>query len=147
VSKYFSKFLSITLHDNHFSYDRVFFVCTDRQAVSGYGLDDHAMEVRSPAEVKGFFLQPLCPDRLLGPLCIMGTGVISPGLKRGRGVTLTTHPHLLPGSRMSRCYTSSPPKPDGRGAFNTRSARTLKRLRKHFKVLRCVYVTWKRNDA
>jgi hypothetical protein len=24
--------------------------------------------------------------------CIMGTGVISPGLKRGRGVTLTSHP-------------------------------------------------------
>jgi hypothetical protein len=36
-------------------------------------------------------------------------GVISPGLKRGRGVTLTTHPHLVPRSRMSRSYTSSPP--------------------------------------
>jgi hypothetical protein len=32
-----------------------------------------------------------------------------PGVKRGRGVTLTTHPHLVPGSRMSRRYTSSPP--------------------------------------
>jgi hypothetical protein len=29
-------------------------------------------------------------------------GVLSPGLKRGRGVTLTTHPHLVPRSRMSR---------------------------------------------
>jgi hypothetical protein len=37
-------------------------------------------------------------------------GVLSPGVKRGRGVTLTTHPHLLPRSRMSRIYTSSPPK-------------------------------------
>jgi hypothetical protein len=37
-------------------------------------------------------------------------GVLSPGLKRGRGVTLTTHPHLVPRSRMSRSYTSSPPK-------------------------------------
>jgi hypothetical protein len=25
----------------------------------------------------------------------VGTGVPSPGVKRGRGVTLTTHPHLL----------------------------------------------------
>jgi len=28
----------------------------------------------------------------------MGTGVLSPGVKRGRGVTLTTHPHLVPRS-------------------------------------------------
>jgi hypothetical protein len=35
-------------------------------------------------------------------------GVLSPGLKRGRGVTLTTHLHLVPRSRMSRSYTSSP---------------------------------------
>jgi hypothetical protein len=36
-------------------------------------------------------------------------GVLSPGVKRGRGVTLTTHPHLVPRSRMSRSYTSSLP--------------------------------------
>jgi hypothetical protein len=42
--------------------------------------------------------------------CIMGTGGSFPGLKRGRGVTLTTHPRLVPRSRMSRSYTSSPPK-------------------------------------
>jgi hypothetical protein len=35
-------------------------------------------------------------------------GVLSPELKRGRGVTLTTHPHLVPRSRMSRSYISSP---------------------------------------
>jgi hypothetical protein len=35
-------------------------------------------------------------------------GVLSPGLKSGRGVTLTTHPHLVPRSRMSRSCTSSP---------------------------------------
>jgi hypothetical protein len=29
--------------------------------------------------------------------------------KRGRGVTLTTHHHLVPRSWMSRSYTSSPP--------------------------------------
>jgi hypothetical protein len=37
-------------------------------------------------------------------------GVLSPGVKRGRGVTLTTHPHLVPRLRMSRSYTSSPHK-------------------------------------
>jgi hypothetical protein len=35
--------------------------------------------------------------------------VLSAGLKRDRGVTLTTHPHLVPRSKMSRSYTSSPP--------------------------------------
>jgi hypothetical protein len=34
-------------------------------------------------------------------------GVLSPGVKRGRGVTLTTHPHLVPRLSMSRSYTSS----------------------------------------
>jgi hypothetical protein len=32
--------------------------------VSGDGLDDWAIEVRFPTEVKGFFLYPLCPDRI-----------------------------------------------------------------------------------
>jgi hypothetical protein len=36
-------------------------------------------------------------------------GVLSPGIKRGRGVMLTTHPHLVPRLRMSRSYTSSHP--------------------------------------
>jgi hypothetical protein len=36
-------------------------------------------------------------------------GVLSPGVKRGRGVMLTTHPHLLPRSWMSRSYTPLPP--------------------------------------
>jgi hypothetical protein len=34
--------------------------------------------------------------------------VLSPGVKRGRNVMLTTHPHLVPRSWMSRSYTSSP---------------------------------------
>jgi hypothetical protein len=37
-------------------------------------------------------------------------GVLSPGVKRGWGVTLITRPHLVPRSRKSRSYTSSPPK-------------------------------------
>jgi hypothetical protein len=37
-------------------------------------------------------------------------GVLYLGEKGGRGVTLTTHPHLVQRSRMSRSYTSSPPR-------------------------------------
>jgi hypothetical protein len=37
-------------------------------------------------------------------------GILSPALKFGRGVTLTTHLHLVPRSRKSRSYTSSPHK-------------------------------------
>jgi hypothetical protein len=40
----------------------------------------------------------------------LGTGGLFPGIKRGRIVTLTTHSHLVRKSRMSRSYTSSPPK-------------------------------------
>jgi hypothetical protein len=35
--------------------------------------------------------------------------VLFPGLKRNRVVTLTTHPHLVPRSWMSRSYIFSPP--------------------------------------
>jgi hypothetical protein len=62
----------------------------------GYGLDDRAIEVRSSAEAKDFS-SSLCPDWLWGPLSLLYNGyrgVLSPGIKRGRGVTLTTHPHL-----------------------------------------------------
>jgi hypothetical protein len=37
-------------------------------------------------------------------------GALSPGVKRGRGVMLTTHPLLVPRSGNSRSYTSSHPK-------------------------------------
>jgi hypothetical protein len=40
--------------------------------------------------------------------CTMGNGVLSLGVKRVRGVTLTTHPHLMPRSWMSRSCNSSP---------------------------------------
>jgi hypothetical protein len=63
-----------------------------------------------PAKTKEFFLYSLCPDWLWGPPSPMGTGVLSSGVKRGRGVILTTHFHLVPRSWMSRSYTSSPPK-------------------------------------
>jgi hypothetical protein len=41
---------------------------------------------------------PLCPDQLWGPPSLLyngycwGGGVLSPGVRLGRGVTLTTHP-------------------------------------------------------
>jgi hypothetical protein len=52
--------------------------------MSDYGLDDRAIEVRSPAEVKGFFLSPLCPDRHWGPLSSLYRGSF-PGAKSRPG--------------------------------------------------------------
>jgi hypothetical protein len=80
--------------------------------VSSYRLDDRAIEVRSPAEAKDISSN-LCVQtgsEAHPASCTMVPGVLSPEAKRGRGLTLTTHPHLLPRSRMSRSYTSSPPK-------------------------------------
>jgi hypothetical protein len=73
---------------------------------------DWAIGVRSQAEAKGFF--PLAsvswPALRLTQLPVQWvSGLLPPGLKRGRGVTLTTHPHIVPRSRMSRSYISSPP--------------------------------------
>jgi hypothetical protein len=68
--------------------------------------------VRSPTEAEDFSSSP-CVQTGSGAhpaYCPMGTAGSFPGVKRGRGVTLTTHPHLVPRSRMSRSYTSSPPK-------------------------------------
>jgi hypothetical protein len=83
------------------------------QYIVCYGLDDRPIEVRYPPGQRIFPLASVSkPD--LGPTqppCTMSTGVLSPGLKHGRGVTLTTHPHLVSRSGMSRSYTYSPPKP------------------------------------
>jgi hypothetical protein len=52
-----------------------------------------------------YLASALHPDRLWGPPSLLSNGyrgVLSPGVKRGRGVTLTTHPHLVPRLRMSR---------------------------------------------
>jgi hypothetical protein len=79
--------------------------------VSEYGLDDRANGVRSPAEAKDFS-SSLCvqtSSEAHPASCTMGTGGPFPGAKLGRGVTLTAHPHLVPMSRMSRSYNSSPP--------------------------------------
>jgi hypothetical protein len=68
--------------------------------VSDYGQDDRAIEVRSPAGAKDFS-SSLCVQTGSGAhptSCTMGTGGPFPGVKRGRGVMLTTHPHLVPRS-------------------------------------------------
>jgi hypothetical protein len=80
--------------------------------VSDYGLDARTIRVRSPAGAKDFSFS-LCVQTGSGAhpaSCTMSTGGPFSGGKRGRGVTLTTHPHLVPRSGMSRSYTSSPRK-------------------------------------
>jgi hypothetical protein len=74
--------------------------------VSDYGLDDRAIVVRSRQRQRIFPLTSVSRPALRPnqpPVQWV------PGLKRGRGVTLTTHPHLVPRSIISRSYTSSPP--------------------------------------
>jgi hypothetical protein len=79
--------------------------------VSDYGLDDRAIEVRSPTGADFSFSSCFQTGSEAHPASYpMGSGGPFPGGKaRGRGVTLTTHPHLVPRLRMSRSYTSSPP--------------------------------------
>jgi hypothetical protein len=80
--------------------------------VSACGLDDRAIEFRSPAEVKGFFLYPLRPDRLWVPPSLLynGTGGPFPRAKAWPGRDADHSPHLVPRSRSSSGYTSSPRK-------------------------------------
>jgi hypothetical protein len=76
-----------------------------------YGLDDRATGVRSLAEAKDFSsCLSVCTSFPAHPAPYQwAPGVLSPGLKLGRGVTLTAHHRLVPKSRMSRSYISSPP--------------------------------------
>jgi hypothetical protein len=60
--------------------------------MSGYGLDDRVIDVRSPAEVKDF-LCSLCVQTGSGAhpaSCPLGTVCPFTGVKLGRRVTLTT---------------------------------------------------------
>jgi hypothetical protein len=62
--------------------------------VSDYGLDDRAIEVRSPAGEKDFS-SSLCVQTGSGAhpaSCTMGAGGPFPGVKRGRGETLPLTP-------------------------------------------------------
>jgi hypothetical protein len=67
--------------------------------------------VRSPKEAEDFSSN-LCVQTCSGAhpaSCTMGTGGSFPGVKRGRGVMLSTHPLLVPRLRKSRSYTSCHP--------------------------------------
>jgi hypothetical protein len=80
--------------------------------VSDYRLDDQVIEVQSPTKTMDFSCS-LCIQISSGAHPApypMGIGVLLLGVKRGWGVTLTTHPHLVLKSRMSRSCTSFPPK-------------------------------------
>jgi hypothetical protein len=105
---------SITFHQNKCIYLFIYLFVNRGSSVSTvsvYGLDDRANEVPSPADAKNFS-SSLCVQTGSGAhpaSCTMGTRGPFPGAKRGLGVTLTTPPHLMPRSRMSRSYTSSPP--------------------------------------
>jgi hypothetical protein len=61
--------------------------------VSDYGLDDRAIGVRCPAGQRIFPIASLSRPALgpTQPPVQWVPGVLSPRLKRGRGVTLTTH--------------------------------------------------------
>jgi hypothetical protein len=67
------------------------------------------IKFRSPAEAKNFS-SSLCvqtiSEALPASYPIVRESFV--GVKRGRGVTLTTHPHLVPRSRMNSRYTSFP---------------------------------------
>jgi hypothetical protein len=78
--------------------------------VSDYGLDDRAMGF-DPRQGQRIFLLSYvsrpAPGPTQAPLQWV-PGVLSPGIKRGRGVMLTTQPYLVPRLGMSRSYTPVP---------------------------------------
>jgi hypothetical protein len=79
--------------------------------VSDYGLDDQAIEIRSPSGAKDFssILCVQTGSEAHPASCTMGSVGPFPGAKRGGGVKLTTNPHVVPRSRKSRSYTSPHP--------------------------------------
>jgi hypothetical protein len=77
--------------------------------VSDYKLDDSEFNPRQRQRIfpLAFVSRPaLVPTQ---PHVQWVPGVLSPGVKRGRGVVLTSHPHLVPRLRMSRSYACSHP--------------------------------------
>jgi hypothetical protein len=76
--------------------------------VSGFGMDD-----RGSISGRGEMIFPLSSVYRLAvgptqPPIEWVPVALFPGLKRGRGVTLTIHPNVVPRSRMSRSYVSPP---------------------------------------
>jgi hypothetical protein len=80
--------------------------------VSGYGLDDRVIKVRSRQKRKDFSSR-LCVQTGSGAhpaSCTMGKGGPFSGAKERTGPNADHSPHLVPSLRMSRSYMSSPPK-------------------------------------
>jgi hypothetical protein len=82
-----------------------------RVSVSQYSVWSQTGQGFDPRQRQKDFSSSLCPDRLWAPPSLLSNGYRAPfpGVKRGRGVTLTTLPHPVPRSRMRRSYTSFPP--------------------------------------
>jgi len=80
--------------------------------VSDYGLDNRAIGVGSPAEAKDFPLASVSRPVLVPtqPPVQWVPRLLSPGLKRGRDVTLTTHPSSDEVVNEYEICISSPPK-------------------------------------
>jgi hypothetical protein len=80
--------------------------------VSGYGAGRPGHRSSIPGRGESIFPLSSVSRPALGPTqppVQWVPGVLSLGLMHGRGVTLTSHPHLVPSSRMSRSYTPLPP--------------------------------------
>ena len=71
---------------------------------TGYGLDDPGIESRWGRDFPHLSKLALRPTR---PPVQWAPG-LSPGVKSGRGVTLTSHPHLVPWSWKSRAIPLLP---------------------------------------
>jgi hypothetical protein len=114
--------------------------------VSDYGLDDQAIEDRSPARAKDFS-SSLCVQTGSGAhpaSCTMGTGGPFSGGKARHRRDADHSPHLLPRLRLSRSYTSSPPK-RSHGVY--RDSFTLLYLRNRNRVIiRLIKRIFKRNE-
>jgi hypothetical protein len=80
------------------------------RTVLGYGLDDQDSRVRFPAGVGNFSLHHRIQNGSGAhpPSYPMGTEGSFPGVKAARGVSLTTHLHLVPRSKNEWSYTSIP---------------------------------------
>jgi hypothetical protein len=70
---------------------------------AGYGLDGPGIDSRWGEIFR------TCPDRPWGPPSLLYNGYrVFPGVKSGRGVTLTPHPLLMPRSYISRAIPLLP---------------------------------------
>ena len=72
---------------------------------TGYGLDGPGIDSRWRRDFPHLSRPALGPTQPAS--CTMGTGSF-PGVKSGRGVTLTPHPYLVPWSRKSRAIPLLP---------------------------------------